>query len=109
MKLLQAKVSEAGFEVIDENIRSQWNPEDSDLAGIPALVTSLIGVPKAKEEEGEGERAGKYQCGPCGYIYDPEKGDPASGIAPGTAFEDLPDDWCCPVCGVSKDMFEKVK
>ena len=48
----------------------------------------------------------KYQCGPCGYIYDPEVGDPDSGIAPGTAFEDLPDDWCCPLCGVTKDMFE---
>ncbi|MBQ7562500.1 MAG: rubredoxin [Lachnospiraceae bacterium] len=54
------------------------------------------------------DKAAKYQCGPCGYIYDPEKGDLDSGIAPGTAFEDLPDDWCCPVCGVSKDMFEKV-
>jgi len=51
----------------------------------------------------------KYQCGPCGYIYDPEIGDPDSGIAPGTAFEDIPDDWCCPVCGVGKDMFEKIE
>ena len=50
----------------------------------------------------------KYQCGPCGYIYDPAVGDPDSGIAPGTAFEDLPEDWCCPICGVSKDMFEKM-
>ncbi len=48
----------------------------------------------------------KYVCGPCGYVYDPEVGDPDSGIAPGTAFEDLPEDWCCPVCGVGKDMFE---
>ena len=48
----------------------------------------------------------KYVCCPCGYVYDPEVGDPDSGIAPGTAFEDLPDDWCCPVCGVGKDMFE---
>ena len=48
----------------------------------------------------------KYVCGPCGYVYDPAVGDPDSGIAPGTAFEDLPDNWCCPVCGVSKDMFE---
>ena len=39
----------------------------------------------------------KYMCEPCGYIYDPAEGDPDSGIAPGTAFEDLPDDWCCPV------------
>ena len=50
----------------------------------------------------------KYQCGPCGYTYDPAVGDPDSGIAPGTAFEDLPDDWCCPICGVTKDMFEKI-
>ena len=56
----------------------------------------------------EKENMAKYQCGPCGYIYDPAEGDPDSGIAPGTAFEDLPDDWCCPICGVSKDMFEKM-
>ena len=48
----------------------------------------------------------KYVCIPCGYIYDPEVGDPDSGIEPGTAFEDIPDDWVCPVCGVSKDEFE---
>ena len=46
----------------------------------------------------------KYEC-PCGYIYDPEVGDPDSGIAPGTAFEDIPDDWVCPVCGLGKDAF----
>ena len=51
----------------------------------------------------------KYVCTPCGYIYDPAVGDPDSGIAPGTAFEDIPDDWVCPVCGVGKDMFEKVE
>ena len=50
----------------------------------------------------------KYQCDPCGYIYDPAVGDPDNGIAPGTAFEDLPADWCCPTCGVGKDMFNPV-
>lgn len=48
----------------------------------------------------------KYFCNPCGYTYDPEKGDPEHGIAPGTAFADLPDNWVCPLCGVSKDMFQ---
>ena len=48
----------------------------------------------------------KYECIACGYIYDPEIGDPDNGIAPGTAFEDLPDDWVCPDCGVGKDEFE---
>ncbi len=48
----------------------------------------------------------KYECTVCQYIYDPEKGDPDADIAPGTAFEDLPDDWVCPECGVGKDLFE---
>jgi flavin reductase (DIM6/NTAB) family NADH-FMN oxidoreductase RutF/rubredoxin len=51
----------------------------------------------------------KYQCSVCGYIYDPEKGDPESGTAPGTPFEKLPDDWVCPVCGASKSEFKKME
>lgn len=50
----------------------------------------------------------KYRCTVCGYIYDPQKGDPDNGYPPGVAFEDLPDTWTCPECGVSKDMFEKI-
>lgn len=50
----------------------------------------------------------KYKCTVCGYIYDPGKGDPDGGIAPGTKFEDIPDDWVCPVCGVKKDKFERI-
>lgn len=49
----------------------------------------------------------KYLCTACGYVYDPEVGDPDAGIAPGTSFEDLPDDWVCPLCGVGKELFEK--
>jgi len=58
------------------------------------------------KKEGESKLA-KYKCSVCGYVYDPEKGDPESDIAPGTPFENLPDDWVCPVCGASKDEFEK--
>ena len=47
----------------------------------------------------------KYVCNICGYVYDPEVGDPDSGVAPGTAFEDIPADWVCPYCGVGKDEF----
>lgn len=47
----------------------------------------------------------KYVCGVCGYVYDPKVGDPGNGVNPGTAFEDLPDDWECPVCGAAKDDF----
>ena len=50
----------------------------------------------------------KYICDVCGWIYDPEIGDPDSGIAPGTKFEDIPDDWECPECGVGKDDFSVV-
>ena len=48
----------------------------------------------------------KYICTVCQWVYDPEVGDPESGIEPGTAFEDIPEDWVCPVCGVGKDDFE---
>lgn len=48
-----------------------------------------------------------YVCDICGYRYDPTIGDPEAGIAPGTAFEDLPDDWLCPICGVGKSDFSK--
>ncbi|WPC39721.1 rubredoxin [Clostridium sp. JS66] len=50
----------------------------------------------------------KYKCTVCGYIYDPSVGDPDSGILPGTLFEDIPDNWFCPICGVTKDSFEKM-
>lgn len=50
-----------------------------------------------------------YVCIVCGYIYDPEVGDVDNGVEPGTSFEDIPDDWVCPLCGVGKDEFEKVE
>lgn len=49
----------------------------------------------------------RYVCGPCGYVYDPAEGDPDNGIDPGTSFDDLPDDWECPICGAEKADFEK--
>ena len=68
------------------------------------------------EEEGEiakllktsEELGGKYKCQVCGFVYDPVKGDPDSGVAPGTPFIELPDDWHCPVCGAKKDQFAKI-
>jgi rubredoxin len=59
---------------------------------------------RCKEEE---DRMDRYVCSVCGYVYDPAEGDPDNGIEPGTKFEDLPDDWTCPVCGAEKDQFEK--
>ena len=50
----------------------------------------------------------KYECTACGYVYDPEKGDPENGISAGTSFENLPDDWVCPLCGLGKEVFEEI-
>ena len=54
----------------------------------------------------KGKAMKKYTCTVCGYEYDPVAGDPDNGVKPGTAFNDLPDDWVCPVCGADKDAFE---
>jgi rubredoxin len=54
----------------------------------------------------DGTKMQKWVCTLCGYIYDPEIGDPDNGIKSGTKFEDLPADWVCPDCGASKDDFE---
>jgi len=51
----------------------------------------------------------KYECGVCGYIYDPAVGDPDNGVAPMTPFERLPDEWKCPLCGADKSVFVKVE
>ena len=48
----------------------------------------------------------KWMCSVCGYVYDPDEGDPEGGIAAGTAFEELPDGWVCPVCGAEKAVFQ---
>lgn len=50
-------------------------------------------------------RVKQWICEPCGFIYDPEEGDPDGGIPAGTAFEDIPEGWCCPVCGARKSDF----
>lgn len=50
----------------------------------------------------------KYVCDVCGYIYDPIVGDPDNGVAPGTAFADIPEDWVCPECGAGKSEFSPV-
>ena len=56
-----------------------------------------------------GGNMAKWKCIVCGYIYDEETGDPDSGINPGTKFEEIPDDWVCPLCGAPKDMFERIE
>jgi len=62
-----------------------------------------------EERKAVAPKMAKYKCTVCGYIYDPELGDPDGGIKPGTPFVEIPDDWVCPVCGASKDKFEKIE
>jgi len=62
-----------------------------------------------EEKKVEAIKAPKYKCTVCGYVYDPELGDPDGGIKPGTPFEEIPDDWVCPVCGASKSEFERME
>ena len=59
-----------------------------------------------KYKRKERKAMNQYICTPCNYIYDPEVGHPQGGIAPGTPFEDIPDDWVCPICGLGKNVFE---
>lgn len=66
------------------------------------LVKSAQKVQEVKEMQ-------KWRCTVCGYIYNPEEGDPTQGIEPGTPFDELPDDWVCPECGAGKDAFEPVE
>ena len=66
-------------------------------------------APSYIEEKKEASQVAKYRCTICGYVYDPELGDPDGGIKPGTLFEQIPDDWVCPVCGAAKSAFEIMK
>jgi flavin reductase (DIM6/NTAB) family NADH-FMN oxidoreductase RutF/rubredoxin len=64
--------------------------------------------PEEEREEGRNERSQimkKYVCNVCGYVYNPDEGDPDNGVEPGTAFENIPDGWTCPICGAGKDQF----
>jgi len=71
-------------------------------------ATYIEKKPKKISEQGANNMK-KYKCLMCGYIYDPAEGDPDNDVEPGTAFEDLPDDWVCPDCGAGKDEFEPVE
>jgi len=71
-------------------------------------VTPKTAPSYIEEEKIEAPASGKYRCTVCGWVYDPDIGDPDGGIAPGTPFEQVPDDWVCPVCGAAKSAFEKM-
>jgi flavin reductase (DIM6/NTAB) family NADH-FMN oxidoreductase RutF/rubredoxin len=79
----------------------------------PKTAPTYVAPDKGEEEKGSPDKGkgtgnAKYKCTICGYIYDPEVGDPDSGIAAGTPFEELPDTWTCPICNAPKSDFEKI-
>lgn len=84
------------------NLHGLWN---NDLTGFKARRDELAQAQADTPAETDFDPT-KYLCTACGYVYDPALGDPDGGIAPGTGFADLPEDWVCPLCGVGKDMFE---
>ncbi|MFH2122264.1 MAG: rubredoxin [Pseudomonadota bacterium] len=79
------------------------------LAG-PGSVHAENAQGRVASEQSSGSTSGmkKYRCNICGYVYDPEVGEPAAGIAPGTPFEDVPESYECPVCGATKDDFTAI-
>jgi flavorubredoxin/rubredoxin len=85
-------------------------PKAKDYAAIDALAESIRGrITQPKEQaKMQNESSGKYVCPVCRYIYDPAKGDPGGGIPPGTPFDKIPDNWVCPICRVSKNMFKTI-
>jgi rubredoxin len=76
---------------------------------MPGAISTVCGKPKPEKlhKNRKENIMKKYECTACGYIYDESKGDPDNGVAPGTKWEDVPEDWVCPVCGVGKDGFEE--
>jgi rubredoxin len=70
-----------------------------------ASGVAVIMIKDALHRRPTGGDMKKYICDVCGYVYDPAEGDPDNGVAPGTAFEKLPEGWVCPVCGAGKDQF----
>ena len=83
----------------------------SDKTGIPVdnnLLKRVKDIPQQSVSKTSEELGGKWKCQICGYIYDPIKGDPDSGITPGTPFREIPENWHCPICGALKSQFTKI-
>jgi len=79
---------------------------DVKMGKAPKTAPTYHGPPPAAAKQRSDAKMQKYVCQVCGYVYDPVAGDPDNGVEAGTAFEDLPADWVCPVCGAAKEQFE---
>jgi rubredoxin/flavin reductase (DIM6/NTAB) family NADH-FMN oxidoreductase RutF len=107
--LFLAKVLDA--EVLDENAEPMTYAYYHMIKGGKSPKTAPTYIkeePKKEAPKPAPQAADKWECTVCGYVYAPAVGDPDGGIKPGTAFEDIPDSWTCPVCGASKSEFKKI-
>ncbi len=95
--------------IVDADILNEGEPMTYAYYHTVKKGKSPKTAPTYIEEENQKEEneMKKYRCTVCGYVYDPEVGDPDFGVSPGTSFEQLPEDWVCPVCGVEKTEFEE--
>jgi len=81
--------------------------DEEEATAIPENKPENKSKPESKVEKKETNVASSYTCTICGFQYNPEEGDPTMGIQPGTPFEDLPDDYKCPICNAGKDYFKE--
>ncbi len=97
-----------GAKVIDDTASPLTYAHYHEVKGGKSPKTAPTYVDENQENTAERRRdeMKRYVCEVCGYVYVPTKGDPDNGVAPGTSFEDLPEDWVCPVCGAGKDQFK---
>ncbi|MBA7632912.1 High molecular weight rubredoxin [subsurface metagenome] len=96
-------------EVVDADVISEEECMTYAYYHLVKRGTTPKTAPSYIEEKTEALTMGKYKCTVCGYVYDPELGDPDGGIKPGTPFEEIPGDWVCPVCGAAKSEFERIE
>ena len=101
-------------EVVDCDVLGDGEPMTYDYyhqikgGKAPKTAPTYIKDEKSEGKEAVKVSAKKYRCTVCGYVYDPARGDPESGIAAGTPFEQIPDTWSCPICGAKKSEFEPI-
>lgn len=107
VEILQDKLAEAGFEVTESNVKSNWNPENNNMAEITAMVKELLATEKKEVKAMDNKDAKIYVCDICGWEYNEAEGLPDKNIAPGTKWEDIPEDFKCPLCRAPKAKFSE--
>jgi rubredoxin/flavin reductase (DIM6/NTAB) family NADH-FMN oxidoreductase RutF len=96
-------------EVVESEVLNEEEPMTYEYYHNVKQGSAPKTAPTYIDDKKDTKTKSKYVCKVCGYVYDPEKGDATQGIKPNTSFKDLPENWKCPVCGVSKEYFQEIK